>query len=199
MSLTEKFEKIYRENSWKSEESVSGQGSTVDATEAIRRVIPHLLLPYGITSILDIPCGDYGWWSKMDLLEEYIGADIVPDLIEKNRKNFPGQKFLVLNLVSDPLPKVDLIFCRDCLGHLCNANVRKAVANIKASGAKYLMATTYTDPKWSLDADIMDGGWRPINMIRGAGYALGEPVLLINEGFTKNMEYHDKSLGLWKL
>ena len=214
MNLEETFGQIYATNSWKSEESVSGQGSTLEATAAIRKVLPHIFKAYDIRSILDIPCGDFAWWNEMginDLITgedvmrkpdkwfDYTGADIVPELIRKNREKFSGQKFLELDLVTGTLPKVDLVFCRDCLGHLSNANVRLAVKNIKASGAKYLMATTFTDPKWSLDMDILDGEWRPINMMKGAGYALGEPILLINEGFTKNMEYHDKSLGLWKL
>lgn len=199
MSLQETFTEIYHKNSWKSDESRSGQGSTLDATKAIKEVIPYLMKAYNINSVLDIPCGDLAWgWNWWPILPiRYIGADIVPELVVENRKRFGGLDFRILDLVSDKLPEVDLVFCRDCFGHLSNQNVRKALANIKASGARWLMATTYYDPKWSIDADIANGGWRPVNMIKQFG--LGEPVILINEDFTKNMEYHDKSLGLWKL
>lgn len=199
MSLRQAFTDIYDRNSWRSSESRSGQGSTLEATDAIRTALPALFAAYGIDTVLDIPCGDYAWWWAMDGIPwiKYVGADIVPALIENNRERYPLLDFRVLDLVSDTLPIVDLVFCRDCLGHLSNPNVRAALANIRASGAKWLMATTYHDPKWSIDAEILDGGWRPVNMIRQFG--LGEPVILVNEGFRANPEYADKSLGLWRL
>ena len=42
----------------------------------------------------------------------YIGADIVPDLIKKNTKEFTNNEinFKILDLTSDGLPKSDLIF-----------------------------------------------------------------------------------------
>lgn len=199
MTLGETFTKIYQENAWKSEKSASGHGSSLEATAAIRKVLPSLLTAYGIGSVLDIPCGDFTWWPAMGLGEQirYIGADIVPELIAENKRTHPLLDFRVLNVVSGHLPKVDLVFCRDCLGHLSNPNVRSALTNIRVSGATYLMATTYYDPKWSTDAEILDGSWRPINLIKQ--FRLGEPIITVNEGFTKDAAYRDKSLGLWKL
>jgi hypothetical protein len=129
---------------------------------------------------------------------KYIGGDIVSEIIAQNKKKYPNIDFRTLNIITDKLPKVDLIFCRDCLGHFSNENVEKALTNIKASGAKYLMATTYYDPKWLIDTDIPDGGWRPINLIKQFG--LEEPIILINEDLTAaDRVYHDKSLGMWKI
>lgn len=199
MSLTDVFTHIFEDNAWKSEQSRSGQGSTLEATAAIRRALPAVIEAYGITSVLDIPCGDFSWWPFVKLPGRvgYIGADIVPAIIQENRIKFPHADFRVLNLVRDELPQADLIFCRDCLGHLSNRNVWLALENIRSSGAKYLMATTYYDSHWSIEADVPNGGWRPINMLKQ--FDMGNPVLMINEDFTKNMEYHDKSLGLWRL
>lgn len=202
MSLKDTFTEIYEENTWKSKESRSGQGSTLDATSAIRWVLPNIFQSYGIVSVLDIPCGDYAWWPEMNVslgqdMPRYVGADIVPEIIAENLKKYQDVDFRVLDIVNDELPQVDLIFCRDCLGHLSNENVEKALKNIKRSGAKYLMATTYYDPRWLIDADIPDGAWRPINMIKQFG--MGNPILMINENFTKNMDFNDKSLALWKL
>lgn len=194
----EVFTQIYQRNYWKGSESRSGQGSSLEATEAIRRMLPSAIEAYSIKSVLDIPCGDFAWWPEMRLKGlSYIGADIVPEIVSANQERYPDMDFRVLDLANSELPKADLVFCRDCLGHLSNRNVWLALKNIKRSGAKWLMATTFYDPKWSTSADINDGEWRPINLIKQFG--LGSPTLLISENFRANMDFHDKSLGLWRV
>ena len=79
------FQKIYREQGWLSSESVSGWGSELRNTEQIIRELPGFLRRFGITSMLDVPCGDFNWMRFVDLDGiDYIGADIVPDLIAAN-------------------------------------------------------------------------------------------------------------------
>ena len=40
-----------------------------------------------IKSFLDIPCGDYNWISTVDKIGiQYIGRDIVAEIIESNKK-----------------------------------------------------------------------------------------------------------------
>lgn len=203
MSLEKTFTDIYKKNSWKGSESVSGQGSSLEQTAAIREMLPWIMEALGIESFLDIPCGDFSWMAKIPPVKlgkriKYIGADIVPEIIETNRAKHIDAEFRVIDLVNDPLPIVDMVFCRDCLGHLTNANVRKALKNIKASGAKYLMATTFYDPKWDAMADINDGEWRPINLIKHFG--LGQPLLLVSEEcWIRDGQFSDKSMGVWKI
>lgn len=74
---------------------------------------------------------------------DYTGADIVPDLIERNRQ-FETEKirFKQLNLIQGRLPKVDLIFGRDCLVHLSYQDALTALRNICNSGSTYLLTTT---------------------------------------------------------
>lgn len=199
MSLEATFTNIFKQNSWKSEESVSGTGSTKKQTRAVRAMIPGVLGALNIRSVLDIPCGDYSWWPLMDLEGiEYIGADIVPDLIKTNRINHPGVDFRVLDITGEePLPKVDLIFCRDCLGHLSNWNIERSMTNFRLSGAKYLMTTTFYDSKWQ-NLDINDGEWRPINLINSFG--LKRPTIILDEEMQdKYGRFTDKSLGVWEL
>ena len=43
--------------------SMSGRGSTADATVGIRAVLPRLIELLGIVSIADLPCGDLNWVS----------------------------------------------------------------------------------------------------------------------------------------
>ena len=48
---------------------------------------------------------------------EYIGAEIVDELVQQNTEQFGtgGVRFQKLNIIKDNLPDVDLILCRDCL------------------------------------------------------------------------------------
>jgi hypothetical protein len=127
----------------------------------------------------------------------YIGADIIQELVDmnvQNRGETPRRKFLKLDLVQDMLPRVDLVFCRDCLVHFSNDLVRQALKNIKASGATYVATTTF--PNHQNDTDIVTGDWRPINL-QDAPFSLPEPLCLIAEN-SIGPPFADKSIGLWR-
>ena len=83
--------------------------------------------------MLDIPCRDFQWMKNVDLSSvEYIGADIVNELIQINDRKYSkkGTNFQQLNLIQDKLPKVNLVFCRDCLVHLSFSDTFLALNNI---------------------------------------------------------------------
>jgi hypothetical protein len=147
--------------------------------------------------MMDIPCGDFNWMKEVDLSGvDYVGADIVEKLIESNNIKYTNKSFTVLNIVEDALPKVDLVFVRDCLGHLSNVNVLKALENIKKSGSKYLLATSFT--KWDKNPDITDGGWKCINLMIAPFYL--NPIYLINEDCREGYpNYNDKCMLLFDL
>ena len=197
MSVKEKFTEIYEKNLWCSPESVSGGGSEMQNTKVIRRELPVLIQKFGIKSILDIPCGDWNWMKDVDLCgASYIGADIVDPLIGLNKANYTNIDFRVLDLINDTLPKVDLIFVRDCLGHLSNDNVSKAIRNCQESGSKYLLATSFT--KWDMNPDIENGGWKCINLMIPP-FQLN-PIYLINEDCQEGYpHYNDKCMILFQL
>lgn len=195
--LIEKFSEIYEKNLWSSAQSKSGSGSELLNTVVLRNELPYLFAKYNIKSILDIPCGDFNWMKEVDLTGiEYIGADIVPTLIEENKIKYPGVDFRVLDLTKDDLPKVDLVFVRDCLGHLSNQNVLKALEKIKESGSRYLLTTSFT--KWNFNANVKDGGWRCINLLIEP-FKL-KPQYLINEDCKEGYpNYNDKCMILFDL
>ena len=197
MNLVETFTEIFDKNLWASSESVSGGGSEMQSTKVIRRELPYLIQKFGIQSILDIPCGDWNWMRDVDLCgASYIGADIVEPLIQKNKWQYRDVDFRVLDITKDALPKVDLIFTRDCLGHLSNDNVLRAIRNCQESGAKYLLATSFT--KWNSNPDILDGGWKCINLMIEP-FQLN-PIYLINEDCQEGYpHYNDKCMILFQL
>lgn len=194
------FNAIYRHRTWDDSESISGPGSNLKQTEGLRAELPGLLAKLKTTSLLDAPCGDFNWMRETKLdLENYIGADIVPDLIAENRKKFgtSNRSFVVLDLTTDVLPRVDVIFCRDCLVHLSHKNVTAALKNFKRSGSKYLLTTTY--PGVQENHNIATGGWRPLNL-QLSPFHLPEPDALVDERAVENNGIRsNKHLGLWSL
>ncbi|HVZ93307.1 MAG TPA: hypothetical protein VG797_02240 [Phycisphaerales bacterium] len=83
------FRHIYKNRTWGDRESVSGPGSELAETHAVRAILPPLLKELGVTSILDAPCGDFNWMKHVDLTNiHYIGADVVPELIAENTRRY---------------------------------------------------------------------------------------------------------------
>ena len=170
------FTDIYRSNLWGASESASGHGSTMSETEAIRGYLPDLLRRLQVRTLLDIPCGDFHWIRTIDLdVDEYIGADIVPELVASLQERYGTERrqFRVLDATSDPLPKVDAILNRHCLIHLSNRRAAAALDNFRRSGARWLLTTSYTD--CDRNVDIETGSFRPVNL-RLAPFNLPAPV-----------------------
>ncbi len=193
------FKHIYESNYWANPESVSGNGSDLSQTKTLLREFKVLGNELEITSILDIPCGDFNWMRNFEFENiNYIGADIVDDLIKNNKEKYGKRfEFKVLNLIENELPKVDLIFTRDCFVHLSESDIFKSIQNIKKSGSKYLLTTTF--PTCKQNRDIVTGDWRRINL-ETRPYNFPKPLKVINENCTEfNGDYKDKSMALWKI
>ncbi len=194
------FRHAYASNHWAGEESPSGPGASLDQTHAIRRGLPPLLRRLDVRTMLDLPCGDCVWMTTIDLgATRYIGADFLSELIEDNRRRYAdtGREFAVLDLLASPLPTVDLVLCRDCLVHFSFADITRAIANVHAAGATYLLTTTF--PAQPENEDIQTGDWRPLNF-EAAPFNWPRPQeLLLEECSEGNGLFADKSLGLWRL
>lgn len=203
------FNNIYSSNMWGMTETVSGPGSTMRLTVNIRKHLPVLLKRLKVTSLLDAPCGDFNWQKTINLNGiKYIGIDIVKQIIERNQQSYgsPQRAFLQLNMISDNLPKADLILCRDLLAHFPYKEIFLTIDNFKRSGAKYLLATTWKDwpkkPKGKIvsnskekivpNSNIKIGKWRPLDLEKSP-VNFPKPLLLIKE------EEPYKHLGLWLL
>lgn len=197
------FSDIYRLNLWANAESRSGHGSSLASTEALRRELPLLLRRFGIRTMLDAGCGDCNWISHMDLdLERYVGAEIVPALVEANRRkqwvSAPYRRdFILLDITREPVPEVDLVFCRHCLIHLPIADIMRCLDNIRQSKSKYLMATTI--PGCSNNRDILAGSFRELNL-QLEPFLLPEPLARLNDVVVIDGEYRkDGWLYLWRV
>jgi len=130
----------------------------------------------------------------------YIGADIVEELLEQTARRYggSGKSFLNLDITKANLPRADLILTRDCLVHLSFKAIGRALRNIKLSGSRYLLTTTY--PNLMANEDVRTGGWRQLNL-QAAPFCFPEPLLLIRDDYEDPRDWdgqnRDKHLGLW--
>jgi len=201
LSLEQRFRRIHDTNLWGAPASASGLGSEMDATAVLRAELPRLFKKLSIASLLDAPCGDAGWINQANLGVRAIGVDIVPALIERLQARAAAGKingeYHLADITRDPLPRCDAVLCRDALVHLSFANIERAVANFKASGAVWLIATTF--PEWQSNGDCEDGDWRALNF-EMKPFNWGPPVELLNEHCLEaGGGWRDKSLGVWRL
>jgi hypothetical protein len=194
------FTDIYRKRSWGGT-SVSGMGSDYEQTKLVLSQLPQLLQTYSIRSLLDVPCGDFNWMKLVELgSRPYIGGDIVPDLVEQNNAKYASiiRRFCVLNLMTDSLPSVDLVLCRDCLIHLSFRDIKLALGNVAKSGIPYVLTTNY--PLITRNTDILTGGFRAINL-QLPPFSLPKPATVISEDLFKGHENDPnfiRELALWR-
>lgn len=191
------FTQIYRNVTWSGgwPETVSGAGSTLESTASLREGLDALfasgLLPPNPT-VLDAPCGDFNWFRTVSGVGQYIGMDIVADLVAENQRHHGNDRvrFVHGDLTRDPLPRADLLLCRDCLIHLTDAMVFEALGNFVRSGIPLLLLTTHANPV--NDTATAAGGYRPINFDLPP-FNFPEPLRRIPD----HLGPHQKFAGLW--
>lgn len=193
------FTDIYKNNAWEGGQSISGPGSDRIQTRNIIKELPILFEDFNISTVLDIPCGDFYWMSVVNLNgKNYIGMDIVKDLITKN-KQFESNNisFKAGNLMIDQLPAVDLIMCRDCFIHFSFDHIYLALENICRSASKYLITSTYIARREN--PDIITGRGRVLNL-EIKPFNFPKPLRTILEDCTlQDGKYMDKSFALWRI
>jgi hypothetical protein len=188
------FAKAYFGNLWGNPESRSGSGSSIDSTDRIRRHLPGIFAQYGTRFLLDAPCGDFHWIGEVTgHLDRYLGVDIVPDLIEQNIRLYETSTvgFLQGDITVDPLPRADMILCRDCLIHLPTRLIVKTLRNFKCTHTPYLMLTNdRSAPRYH---DIPVGSFRNIDFTQPP-FSFPVPQMSLNEDAGGK-----RQLCLWRL
>lgn len=193
-SSSQIFGEYYQSNRWRNSESRSGDGSSLAATEELRRALPGLVRTLGVRTLLDLPCGDFNWMRKVDLTGvDYVGVDVVAPLIDNNNRLYSTSnvRFFVRDATRDVLPSAELVFCRDLLVHLSDDLVRATLENLRSTGAKFLVTTTF--PQESENRPIITGMWRPLNLEK-APFLLPPPIQLIDERIGR---ISPKCIGVW--
>ena len=133
------MEQIYELNFWGTKTNTdfySGEGSH-DPTiinpyvEVVRSFLTSIEEPL---TVCDLGCGDFNVGKELlPYTKKYIAIDIVPSLIERNRKLFSSDtlEFHCLDMAVDDLPVGDCAFVRQVLQHLSNAEVIQIVRKLE--------------------------------------------------------------------
>jgi hypothetical protein len=190
------FSEVYESQAWGSRESGSGTGSELRATGNIRERLPELLRRLGAESLLDAPCGDWNWMQHVPLpVKHYFGIDIVPAVIERNRVRFESdaRRFAVADLTRDPLPRADVILCRDCLVHVSFQDIADVLENFRRTGARWLLVNDYPEVRHNRN-QFTGKPWRRLNF-RLAPFHFPEPLERLADGGSVD----PSQLSLWPL
>lgn len=189
-NLRKRFAGVYRDGGWGSAESLSGPGSERDSGSVRQalKVLRKVAGEHQVRSMVDIPCGDFNWMPLF--LEEnpelkYLGYDVVPEIVARNRRRNRGVKFQALDITRRIPAKADLVFSKDLINHLMEKDVWAALANMVRSGAPYLLITSNGKcENEELAADI--GGSSRLLNLQAAPYNFPPPL------------YDDGYLALWR-
>lgn len=159
-----------------------------------------LLEELAVETLIDAGCGDFHWLRLADLpIRRYIGIDVVPELVAEleSRYGGPQRDFLARDITLDALPRADFVLCREVLMHFPDQDVKRAVANFKGSGARWLLTTTFMDR--ASNEPIGLGDWRPLNL-QAAPFDFPPPVRALEDiPLLDRARYLDKRLALWEL
>lgn len=148
----ELFTKIYEEDVWGTSHDpdqryFSGSGSRDDAVVQtyVKAVTRFLLSLDRKPNAVDLGCGDFQVGSRLrPLCAGYVACDIVEPLIAFNAEHYKALDvdFRTLDLTNDELPPGDVVFIRQVLQHLSNAEIARAVRNVPAL-YRYLVLTEH--------------------------------------------------------
>jgi SAM-dependent methyltransferase len=157
------FEHIYRNDLW---HGGSGPGSLPSVNRPYVRLLQSFLRSNHIETVVDLGCGDWQFsrrinWGKA----RYLGLDVVPHVLESNRRRFgrAAVEFTVSPEDPQDIPGADLLIIKDVFQHLSN---EKVLAYVKVFPRfKYALVTNCVQKSRHLmNADILDGGFRPVDL-----------------------------------
>ena len=200
-SLMKVFSDIYYRRAWGMDcESVSGPGSSVERTAVFRDGLAALFKEFRLRSLLDAGCGDFNWMRRLSTdLEQYIGVDVVPEIVSENQRQYGNSSttFLNADITRDQLKRADVILSRDCLIHLSFNDIFAALHNFKQSGSTYLLTNTFISTE--KNTDVPSGDWHRLNL-QLPPFNFPEPLAIIDEKCMHTGGiYADKRLALWAL
>lgn len=194
-NTAEIFTEYYKTNFWQNPETLSGDGSTSEYTETLRKQLPILFAKLEVATLLDAPCGDYNWFQHVlrPTGLQYTGGDIVGELIERNNQIFSNEttRFVTLDIITDKLPPAQLWMCRDVLFHFSNEDIFKTLSNLVRSDIDYFLTSSHTEVREN--EDIPTGWFRLLNL-REPPFNFPEPILEIND-YVKGFPV--RKMGLW--
>jgi SAM-dependent methyltransferase len=172
------FGQIYANGAWvmhDKQDSLSGVGSTRQATDELAVQLSTFLREAGCRRLVDIGCGDFNWMQRVEGDFDYLGIDVVPQVVEENRARYGNGKrrFICMDATREAIEPADVAVCREVLFHLSFGDGLRLMRNIKAAGFRYVLFTNDTSI-W-FNSDIRSGDFRRISLLR-APFSLPAPL-----------------------
>jgi hypothetical protein len=177
-----KFTTIYEKGLWLGSESSCGFGSGVAHTEVIRNELRNLILNYKIEKVFDVGCGDFNWMrlAITNLSIDYIGGDVLTNLMKINNAKYGNDhvSFIPFNVLTDHIPKSDLVICRDVLFHFSFSDIFRTLNAFSSSNSRYFLLTSHVNSDGFENQDIVTGDFRLLDLF-------SEPFNLPNENLLQ--------------
>ncbi|MCC5609136.1 class I SAM-dependent methyltransferase [Nostoc sp. CHAB 5834] len=206
-STCKTFSEIYANNTWGGNpgEFYSGKGSNIDFCQQYCELIKNFALKIAAANItiVDLGCGDFRvGQTLLQTLEasqikyQYIGVDIVPELVERNNIDYANTniKFVCLDMIEQDLPKGDISLIRQVLQHLSNQDIKKILDKILQYD--YTFITEYlpdTELDYVPNIDIPTGA--DIRLKHDSGVFLDKhPFNINNVELVLNIPYIEETL-----
>lgn len=177
------FSEIYKNSIWgKSEDSeqpfFSGAGShdEVLVSHYIQSVLFFIKSLNHKPKVVDLGCGDFNIGVRVrPWCDEYVACDVVPDLIEFNKKKYNSSDvdFRVLDIASDNLPQGEVVFIRQVLQHLSNEEIKALIP--KLYQFKYLVLTEHLPNSKDFSHNLNIGTGPGIRLAFNSGIVLTSP------------------------
>ncbi len=179
MSLKDTFTRIYSNSEWGGDQGqyCSGSGSSEFCTSLYVDLVRGFIKDKRILTVVDLGCGDFRVGRKLQMDGvQYLGVDIVDDLIEQNQRSYGTHSitFQCLDIVSDELPDADLCLIRQVLQHLSNSEIISVLHKTKKY--KYVMITEhYPAPSVKTTPNIDKPHGPDIRVYDGSAVYLDKP------------------------
>lgn len=148
-------------------------GSTLAYTQRYRAFIEQFCIEHGIASVLDAGCGDWTFMQAIDWRRvRYVGMDLDPAMVERNRARFPGVEFIVGDVRDlSGHAGFDLLIVKDVLQHWSHRSIHAFLDQAALARFRHVLLVN-CDDEGDAPADIPDGEWRPLNLM-SAPFSLG--------------------------
>jgi SAM-dependent methyltransferase len=164
LSVRDAFSDVYRNKAWgetEGEAFCSGFGSDESFGKPYPDWVTRFAAERKIRKIVDLGCGDFRVGRRIcaNYRGEYIGVDVVPDLVKYNQQRFGSDTvaFRCANIIEDELPSGEFCMMRQVLQHLSNAQIKAVLERCKKY--PYLLVTedVYAGPRMRPNLDKPHG------------------------------------------
>src|SRR5262249_47386474 len=178
----EVFSEVYANKSWGPDEFDSGPGSHGEPARVYVECVINFMKTHKIKRVLDLGCGNFEVGKRIaPECKRYVGVDVVPALIERNRTMFAANniEFNCLDIIRDPLPNADLCLARQVIQHLSNAEISRLLGKLKKC-PHVTVAEHYPETEGMPNIDIVRGG-NPRIEKHGSAVYLDKPPFSVSK------------------